>query len=152
MGRATGRAGRGEERGPKLDLHKSWHLLHYVFTGTTWHGAMPAGSLLNGGREVGEDFGYGPARVLDADETSAFAEFLDGATLEELRSRIDASVLDEAGIYGFEFFEDDEGADAGEHDAMTGQAVEDLEHFFPALQSFVVRAAKDRQGLVIWIT
>ena len=47
--------------GTALELDKSWHVLHFLFTGHPSHGPMPAAALLSGGREIGDDLGYGPA-------------------------------------------------------------------------------------------
>ena len=51
-----------------ISLEKAWHGLHFLLTGDPWGGSGHAAFLLAGGREVGEDMGYGPARVIDAAE------------------------------------------------------------------------------------
>ncbi|NUR82053.1 MAG: DUF1877 family protein [Terrabacter sp.] len=50
-----------------LDLDKSWHGIHFLLTGTDWSAgdAGAAGGAILGGRPVGEDDGYGPARLLE---------------------------------------------------------------------------------------
>src|SRR5579871_4905619 len=58
-----------------LDLHKSWHLLHYLFTGEVGPAESPGGMLM-GGEELGEDIGYGPPRLHEAEATRAFGAFL----------------------------------------------------------------------------
>lgn len=50
---------------PDLDLDKSWHGIHYLLTGTAWGIGEGAGAAILGGDEIGEDGGYGPARLLD---------------------------------------------------------------------------------------
>jgi hypothetical protein len=59
---------------PELDLGKSWHAIHYLLTGTGWEiGEGAAGAAILGGDEIGEDGGYGPARVLDPESVRATA-------------------------------------------------------------------------------
>lgn len=132
----------GRPKAPVLDLHKSWHMLHYLFTGQAWDGDMPASALLLGGKEVGEDLGYGPARALTPGETANFAGFLNGLDVAQLAGRLDVEAMQRAQVYCAEH------ADPGA--AM--ELEEDLEHYFPQLQSFVADAANRRQGLLIWMS
>jgi Domain of unknown function (DUF1877) len=46
-----------------LSLEKSWHMLHYLFTGHV--GTWRPGELLPSGTIPGEDAAYGPARLYD---------------------------------------------------------------------------------------
>jgi hypothetical protein len=58
--------GRVNQLGPlqeALDLQKSWHMLHYLFTGSIDDMRSPAAALLSG-EELGEDIGYGPVRCM----------------------------------------------------------------------------------------
>jgi hypothetical protein len=118
-----------------LDLDKSWHMLHYLFTGSAWDGAMPAGALLSGGREVGEDLGYGPARALSAKETQAFAQFLSAQSETALAKKLNVPKMQSMEIYSVD-------EDSGE----------DLNHYFPQLKSYVADAAAKGQGLLIWMS
>jgi hypothetical protein len=120
--------------GTALELDKSWHVLHFLFTGQPSHGPMPAAALLSGGREIGEDLGYGPARALSAAETKAFAQFLAGQTAAALAGRIDVATMERLGIY-----------------AADDDSAEDVDHYFPQLQAYVDDAAKHGRGLVIWM-
>jgi hypothetical protein len=117
-----------------LDLDKSWHVLHYLLTGSAWDGPMPAAALLSGGREVGEDLGYGPARALNAQETKAFAQFLSTQSESQLVKKIDVAKMEQLEIYAAD-------QDSGE----------DVEHYFPQLKSYVADAAAKGQGLLIWM-
>lgn len=132
--------GADESTRPPLNLDKSWHLLHYLFTGRAWDGPMPAAALLVGGREVGEDLGYGPARTLSAQETKAFAQFLARQTMRALAGRIDPGAMQRLGIYCAE--------DAGARDELE----EDVAHYFPQLQTYVGEAATKGCGLLIWMS
>lgn len=123
-----------------LDLHKSWHVLHFLFTGTAWAGAAPANTLLAGGRAVGEDLGYGPARVIGPAETSAFDHYLSSLSLSELKRRIDPGAMARLEIYC---------ADADNGDAS--ELVEDVEHYLPRLKNYVSSAATRGHGMTIWM-
>lgn len=121
-----------------LDLHKSWHILHYLFTGSADGGAAPADTLLAGGREVGEDLGYGPPRVLDSAGAQAFASFLDTVTVADLQTRIDARRMEQLGIYCAE-------------DGDAADLAEEVAHYLPLLKDYVAAAAARRECLVIWL-
>jgi Domain of unknown function (DUF1877) len=118
-----------------LDLDKSWHMLHYLFTGRAWDGPMPAAALLTGGREVGEDLGYGPARALSAKETQAFAQFLASQSETSLAAKINVPQMQSMEIY-----------------SVDDDSTEDLNHYFPQLKSYVADAAAKGQGLLIWLS
>lgn len=124
-----------------LDLHKSWHVLHYLFTGEVDGGTPPANALL-GGRELGEDTGYGPARLHEPAATVAFARFLAPLTVEELQRRIDIRRMGALGIYCCEE------ADEGSADEIR----DDVAHYFPLLQSFVANAAQNSNGMLMWLS
>jgi hypothetical protein len=122
-----------------LDLHKSWHVLHYLFTGEAEGGIPPANALL-GGRELGDDMGYGPPRLHEPAATAAFARFLAPLTVEELQGRVDLERMSELEIYCC--------GDDGSADEIR----EDVAHFFPRLQSFVATAANNGNGLLMWLS
>jgi hypothetical protein len=136
--------GRGRKTGgaPVLDLHKSWHMLHYVLSGSAWTGAMPAATLLAGGRPVGADLGYGPARAVSEQETRDFARFLSGLDVTVLSARLDLDAMHRLGIYCAE--DNDPG--------VLADLEEDLECFFPELQDFVSDAAGKRLGMLVWMS
>jgi hypothetical protein len=61
---------------PPLDLGKSWHILHFLLAGEI---GPPSGdgAFLMTGQELGDDMGYGPARLHSPAETKDFSRFLD---------------------------------------------------------------------------
>jgi len=124
---------------PVLDLHKSWRLLHFLFTGDAREGAPPAATLLAGGREVGEDLGYGPPRMLSLDETAAFADFLNGLDPDALSARLDGEAMKSLGV-----------SCACDEDCAD-ELREEFARYFPRLRSFVSAAAERRQGMLIWM-
>ncbi|MEU7904355.1 YfbM family protein [Actinoplanes sp. NPDC049118] len=84
---------------PELDLEKSWHGVHYLLTGTAWATDDGAGAAILGGDEVGEDGGYGPARILGPERVRAVAASLDALNVETLRARFDPDAMAVADIY-----------------------------------------------------
>jgi hypothetical protein len=129
----------GTPRAPVLDLHKSWHMLHFLFTGDAWEGELPAATLLAGGREVGEDLGYGPPRMLSQEETTRFARFLEGLDLAALSTRLDGKAMKALGVY------------CAEDAESIADLREDLARYFPRLRAFVMDAAGKGRGLLIWM-
>lgn len=126
-----------------LELHKSWQMLHFLFTGTAWDGPAPANTLLKGGREVGDDLGYGPARIVSAREASAFAAFLAPLQADALRRKLDVRKMAALDIYC---------ADDPSDEGAVSELEDDLEHYFPALQHYVQAAAARRDGLALWMS
>ena len=83
---------------PKLDIDKSWHVLHHALTGEVWDGEGPAAFLLIGGTLVGEDGGYGPPRLFMPDEVAAISKAVAEISETDLRR---ALASEDAGeLYG----------------------------------------------------
>jgi Domain of unknown function (DUF1877) len=150
-----------------VSLEKSWHMLHYLFTGHVgaWRPGErlsipgedaaygPAylydesdapGNLLLSGEELGENVGYGPARLHDEQKTSEFGRFLQGRDVARLRAHTDFAEMDRAGVlYGA-----GKSADAALHQMMH----EEIASYFRLLRDYV-RAMSDKgNGLMIWIS
>ncbi|UQU66563.1 YfbM family protein [Couchioplanes caeruleus] len=83
----------------ELDLDKAWHGIHFLLTRSAWKTTPGAGEAVLGGDPVGEDTGYGPARLLTADRVAAVAAGLRDLDAAALRTRYDAAALEEAEIY-----------------------------------------------------
>src|SRR5262245_28760066 len=51
--------------GPALDIEKTWHAIHFLVVGDAWEvrAQEPATLCILGGEELGDDGGYGPARL-----------------------------------------------------------------------------------------
>ena len=73
--------------GPVLDIHKSWHGLHWLLCQQAWDGPEPLKHAVLGGEEIGEDLGYGPARLVDAAAVRAVAAALAAISRDTLRQR-----------------------------------------------------------------
>jgi hypothetical protein len=82
-----------------FELNQTWHILHFVFSGTNDEGPWPSGFLMSGGEEVGPDLGYGPIRLLAPDLSRAVATFLDAQSFKLLDSAYVTSEIEAAEIY-----------------------------------------------------
>jgi hypothetical protein len=140
-GRAVPRPAAQPDRPPIVDLHKSWHMFHFLFTGRGQGGSPPGSLLMEGGEEVGEDMGYGPARLIGPADTAAFANFVGALSVDELKARLDGPRMAELSIYpGFD------AVDAVEEYA------EDVEHYFPKLRDHLAAAAAAREAVLVWLS
>lgn len=82
-----------------LDVDKAWHAVHFLLTGSPWGGEQPLKSVVLGGEEIGEDAGYGPARLVSAETVRAIDQAIAGIDKTELEGRFDADALNKAEIY-----------------------------------------------------
>jgi len=92
----------GVEAGPGkngLNLEKSWHVLHYLLTGKAEEAPPPLGNAILGGEEIGEDLGYGPARILTPQQVREVAAALASISKDDLRWRFDLKAMMAARIY-----------------------------------------------------
>ncbi len=80
---------------PALNLEKSWHMLHYLFSGHAWVTGAPGEWLLTG-QDLGNDVGYGPPRLQDEAQTVAFHEFIGRLDSDRLVERVNFSGNDQS--------------------------------------------------------
>jgi hypothetical protein len=122
----------------ELDLHKSWHCLHYLFTGKVeGSDGSPLGDALLGGQEIGgeaADTGYGPPRALSPAQVKKVAEAPNAFPIEEKARIYDAAAADRAGIY------------VAQHDPQ------ELQHYFAELRNFYNDAASNGNAVLLWIS
>jgi hypothetical protein len=126
-----------------LSLENSWHLLHYLFTGHIGPANAP-GDLLLTGEDLGEDLGYGPARLHSETATRAFAEFLETQELERLQARIDLREMLRLGVYGVPM---GPGSDAD----YANEVRREVGVYFPLLRSYVRQMSNNGNGLLVWL-
>lgn len=131
------------DQADQMDLDKAWHALHFLFTGSDWEGAFPAGFLVSGGTPVGTvDVGYGPARSYTPGEVEKIAAFLAGVDEKQLRARFDPLEMAKRDIYpsiwdGANFDAD------GEWDYFGGA--------LQSIQAFLADAASRKMALLVYI-
>jgi hypothetical protein len=82
-----------------LELDKSWHTLHYLLTGSAEPSDSALGWAIMGGKEIGPDLGYGPARLLTASEVQEIASALAHVSSEDLTQRFDLDKMVASEIY-----------------------------------------------------
>jgi hypothetical protein len=129
-----------------LELQKSWHIMHFLMTGDAGVSDHPGGALFLG-EPLGDDVGYGPARVQTPGECRAFADFLASTDLAQLQGRLNYREMDRLGVYGLPMSSTD--ADDG---LFEDQIRRELAWSFPALRDFVCEAADRGHGFLIWIS
>jgi hypothetical protein len=82
-----------------LGLEKSWHSLHYLLTGSAWETSLTLGKAILGGKELGPDIGYGPARFLEPPEVKEVATALKKVSEVDLEKRFDLPAMVAANVY-----------------------------------------------------
>ena len=80
-------------------LDQAWHGLHFVLTGSTDSTDGELGQAVLGGVEVGDDLGYGPARVHDPSAVTRIAHALTALSPNDVRERYNPAAMDAAQIY-----------------------------------------------------
>jgi hypothetical protein len=123
-----------------IDVDKAWHAIHFMLAGDPDGGEEPAASVVLGGQEVGEDFGYGPARVLSSEEVRAIGEFLRDMPPEKFSLRYAPREMDAAEIYPVAWVDDGE------------EGREYVAHAYARLRKFYLEAAARGDGVVAWLT
>ncbi len=124
-----------------ISLEKAWHGLHFLLAGDPWGGDGPRAFLLSGGTEVGEDLGYGPARLFDKNEVQEIAQELKNLTADELWEGFDPEAMAQAELYG-----------AGWEDEAEEDLREEYLGYYEVLKAFVLRTAKEGKAIRITMT
>jgi hypothetical protein len=112
-----------------------------LLTGSAWEGKPPLNFVATGGRELGEDTGYGPPRSLTAAQVRKLAAALDRYPTESLLKRFDPRALAEADVYPGGWNRSTE-----EHDGRGYVA-----GHYDALRKFVMEGAAAGHALIISI-
>lgn len=124
-----------------LDLDKAWHGIHYLLTGEAWGGKAPLAWAVLGGKEIGEDVGYGPARYLMPVQVDAVAQSLAEVDEAQFRARYQPRTMDQAQIYPSGIWERD-GADGLDY----------LAQYYKELVQFYSEAAARGDGVLLWLS
>src|SRR5438445_3371877 len=118
-----------------LSLEKSWHSLHYLLTGSAQEVDSPLGNAILGGKEIGPDMGYGPARFLDARQVQEVSSALSKVPNHDLARRFDLRAINAAKVYAC----DDEGE------------LKLAQHYFQLVVKYYAEAAKQRNAMLLYI-
>jgi Domain of unknown function (DUF1877) len=127
-----------------LDLEKSWHILHFLFTGHIAPYNAPGDALLTGA-DLGEDVGYGPARLHDELETQEFDHFLEMLDLVQLQARVNFQEMTRLGVYSMPT---GPGSDAEYESELRAEVA----RYFPLLRDYVAKMSEKQYGLLIWVS
>lgn len=125
-----------------ITLEKSWYMLHYLFTGHVGLGNAPGDFLLTG-EELGDDLGYGPARLHDEMATRDFRDYLDRQEVARLQGRIDLKEMERAGVYAMPL-------GSGSDEEYTKELRSDVALFFTLLRDYVRKQSDKGNGLLLW--
>jgi hypothetical protein len=126
----------------RLDIDKTWHIIHFLLNGDPWQGDGALGALVLGGTEIGdgEEMGYGPARYLLPDEVAEVAAALAPIPAATLLSRFDAAAVARAKIYP------EDSWSGGEEDQ------DYIAENFEALKRFFAAAAQAKHAMILWLS
>lgn len=124
----------------EVSVEKLWHALHFVLTGDVEPAEGPLGNAVLGGTPVGEDLGYGPARLLEPDEVRAVSAALDAIGEAALRARFDPAALAEAEIYP-QIWEED-----------ADELFDELWGYYAEMADCYRTAAKNGDGMLLAVT
>ena len=124
--------------GQLLDLHKSWHGIHWLLCQHPWEGPLPLKHTLFGQEEIGEDLGYGPARLNAPSEVLEVEKALRALSDAELMRRYDPKKMDELEIYPGNFTEDSSWRS-------------DLKRDYNRLRKFYQEAAQEGDAVLTWL-
>lgn len=124
--------------GEVLDLHKSWHGLHWLMCQSVWEGPEPFRSAILGGEEIGEDIGYGPPRLVEPAKVEEVARALSMLSAAQVMKRYDGIAMDRDDVYPGNFAED-------------GSWKNDLRRDYERLRKFYEETAAEGGGMLSWI-
>ncbi|MDB4766922.1 YfbM family protein [bacterium] len=116
-----------------LDLYKSWNALDVLLN--DGEPGAEADAVL-GGTTIGEDLGYGPARMLDQNEVAQISTALAKVTQSEFESRFDVGKMEDVYSFHPEDAEDE------------WPIISDL---FEELQKFYATASDQSYGMILYI-
>lgn len=130
----------GEGAPEILDIDKSWHGIHFLLTGSADGGEGPLAAAVFGGEEIGDDIGYGPARLLMPQEVQVVAAALEALGLEAFVARYAPEALTAEGIYPDGIWSED-----------PAEARDYLVDNFKELLGFYAKASRAGAGILMWV-
>ena len=122
------------------DLDKAWHCIHFMLCGSYDKTETPLSWAVLGGTEIGDDMGYGPARILEPEQVQAIANAISKIDGEAFKLRYEPKNMKKADIYL---------ADMCVCDG--DEALDYLLENYLELVTFYQAAAKRGDGVVAWL-
>jgi hypothetical protein len=121
-----------------IDIDKTWHAIHYIFTNRAWGGSAPAKWIIEGDTPIPElDGGYGSACYLTPAQVSEVNDLL--VSEEELRKRYNPRQLDAADIYPHTWYRDSD------------SEFEYLVYHYKNLRTLYQKAAEAKEYVIMFI-
>lgn len=80
-------------------VEKAWNAIEYLLDQLAARGSISAIAPVTGGKEIGTNLAFGPARYLTADEVGAIAKVLASISPEALREVFDPDAMHAANVY-----------------------------------------------------
>jgi len=120
-----------------LDLDKSWQAIHFLLTGDVEGGDAPLAWAVLAPTTIGEDLGYGPARLLSPDEVTEVSKALAPITADKMKRRFNKETLNERNVYPNAWRADD---------------ADYIAENFTQLKKLYESAARRRMSIVQWIS
>ncbi|AEG00818.1 Domain of unknown function DUF1877 [Methylomonas methanica MC09] len=115
--------------------------IHFMLSDSADVTSNPLSWAILGGEEVGEDIGYGPARVLEPQQVKTFAAALASIDQKAFESKYNPAAMQAADIYL--------------SDMCVRDGIEALEYIlgnYRILCSFYKTAAADGKGAILWFS
>jgi hypothetical protein len=126
-----------------LGLGKSWHILHWLFTGHADAAPAPGDALMTG-EAIGPSMNYGPVRLHTPEETRAFAGFLAALDEARLEQRVNVGQMQDAGVSGLPM-------GGGDDPSAVEEVRVAVRAYFPSLAAYVAQMAGKGDGLLVWM-
>lgn len=130
-----------EEPEGTVDLDKSWHCIHFILSGSADVNSNPLSWAVLGGEEVGDDMGYGPARLLEPQQVRSVAIALESIDEKAFESKYNPEAMQTADIYL---------ADMCVRDG--NEALEYIVENYRILRAFYKTTAENSQGAILWLS
>nr|CAP48980.1 putative integron gene cassette protein [uncultured bacterium] len=121
-----------------IDVDKAWHGIHYLPTGTSDEGQPPLSWAILGGAELGDDMGYGPARILTPEQVKAVAGALPSE--ETFKASYAPQAMEAAQVYPDVIWVRD-----------GDEALEYLVENYKVMVEFYQSAASRGDGAILWL-
>lgn len=122
------------------DIDKAWHCIDFMLCHNLTKEQSALKLAIMGGEAVGEDVGYGPARILSPQQVLDIANALAKIDAATFKSRYDPPSMEDANIYL---------ADMCVRDG--DEALDYLLHYFLGLCEFYQNAAQRGDGVIAWL-
>ena len=149
LGRLLG-SGRGKDgpvpdrrEGDETDLDKSWHLVHYLLSGSSGRGESPLGLIGDDSNPLADiDLGLGKPNVISPSEVQAFAQATAAMSDADFLTRFKPDEMPVEELYMGDVIA------RGDHDDMMEYSLE----YFHILRDFAAKAAANGEAIITYYT